>query len=192
MRKHKQNGFTIIETALVLVTLFVLGFTAWLVWQKKQSSDNKLTKTVGISASKSKQQPQKQTSASTLTPTAATIAPTTSQATPPSTTQKKKPATTSTPVIVHPTADEITQAKNQALAIKGLIEAYNATNNTYPWSLDANALLAGQDANSSVFNAPAGTYFYYQCMKGGGTQCTAYQLQVLKTDGTLLDTIKNY
>jgi type II secretory pathway pseudopilin PulG len=41
--KNDQNGFSVIETLLVLVIISLIGFVGWYVWHAKQNTDKNLT-----------------------------------------------------------------------------------------------------------------------------------------------------
>ncbi|HVW23110.1 MAG TPA: hypothetical protein VHB51_01315 [Candidatus Saccharimonadales bacterium] len=116
-------------------------------------------------------------------------------------TQNTTPTTTSTPPstpVVHPTQQDISQAQSNAYSIQTMLEAYWSNYNTYTWSLDAQDQQAlenqpgyYQSSSGSPFDSPPGTSLSYQCLKGGGYSCTAYQLQALEANGTVIVTLNN-
>jgi hypothetical protein len=128
----------------------------------------------------------------------ATITPSqTPSPTPTSTTKVvRTTATTPTPV-AHPTDQDIAGARVDAYSIQTMLEAYFSNYNTYTWSLDAQdqQLLESQPGYSSSggspFNTPPGTSLSYVCQKGVGYNCTAYQLQALEANGTVIVTLTN-
>jgi hypothetical protein len=42
MQNNKQSGYAIIETALILFVLCILGITGWFIWNAKQNADRSL------------------------------------------------------------------------------------------------------------------------------------------------------
>ncbi len=192
--KNEQKGFVYIEGLLILVIVGLISFVGWYVWHSKQVTNALLTSATSISSStptlKSKARPLAQTAPANATASTPTTAPQTT--TTPVSTSKVQPPT----VVIHPTSQDIEQAKSQASAIQSLIEAYQANYATYTWDLTPSPLInqpGVSGASESTFVAPAGTSFSYKCMKGGGPlpTCSAYQLQVLQSNGTVIETLKD-
>jgi len=68
MEKNNQKGFAILEGALILVIVGIIGFTGWFVWHSKQNTDKTLNDTSNSSQSNPSTGKKSSSNPSTTTP----------------------------------------------------------------------------------------------------------------------------